>query len=135
MRLLERVHEQDDPCEGQGLLLLLARVGGDVHDAVRGALLELQRRHGLLNAGVGQVQKLLRREVLEVDLVELGGADEDGVVGEVDGLGGLVRGELVAEDEVTSLAAPLKDGHQVVIGRTQVHAALDINIIYYIKKI
>ena len=28
--LSKRVHEQDYPCEGQGLLLLLARVGGDV---------------------------------------------------------------------------------------------------------
>ena len=100
---------------------------------MRGALLELQRRHGLLDAGVGQVQELLRREVLEVDLVELGGADEDGVVGEVDGLGGLVRGELVPHHEAAALVTPLQDRHQVLVSSAQVDLALTSDLSIFIQ--
>ena len=99
------------PCECKGVLLLVALLLGHVHDAVRGALLELQARHRLLDAGVGEIKELLGGEVLQVDLVELAGSHEHRVVGEVDGLGGLVSGELVPEHKVTSLVAPLQDGH------------------------
>ena len=112
------------PREGQGVLLLVALLLRDVHDAVRGALLELQTRHRLLDAGVGEVKELLGGEVLQVDLVELAGADKDRVVGEVDGLGGLVSGELVSEHEVSSLMTPLQDCHQVFISSAEVHLAL-----------
>ena len=63
----------------------------------------------------------------QVDLVVLGGSDQDGVVREEDGLGGLVRRELVPQDEVPSLVAPLQDGHQVIVGSTEVHFTLQTN--------
>ena len=112
------------PREGQGVLLLVALLLRQVHDAVRGALLELQARHRLLDAGVGEVKELLGGEVLQVDLVELAGADKDRVVGEVDGLGGLVSGELVPEHEVSPLVTPLQDSHQVLIGSAEIYLAL-----------
>ena len=46
------------------------------------------------------------------------------MVGEVDGLGVLVCGELVPQNKVATLVAPLQDGHSVVIGCTEVHFAL-----------
>ena len=49
------------------------------------------------------------------------------MVREVDGLGGLVSGELVPQHEVTSLVTPLQDGHQVVVGSTEIHFALHID--------
>ena len=112
------------PCECQGVLLLVALLLGHVHDAVRGALLELQARHRLLDAGVGEIKELLGGEVLQVDLVELAGSHEHRVVSEVDRLGWLVSGELVPEHEVTSLVAPLQDGHQVLISGAQINLAL-----------
>ena len=90
------------------------------------ALLELKGGYRLLDARMTQIQELLGREVLQVDLVELAGADKDRVVGEVDGLGGLVCGELVPQHEVSSLVTPFHDGDQMLIGCTQINLALGI---------
>ena len=97
------------------------------------ALLELQAGHGLLDSGVAHVEELLGREVLEVDLVKLGGPDEDGVVGEVDGLGGLVRGELVPHHEAAALVTPLQDRHQVLVSSAQVDLALTSELSIFIQ--
>ena len=85
---------------------------------MRSALLELQGGHRLLDARMTQIQELLGREVLEVNLVELGGSHQDRVVSEVDGLGGLVCGELVPQHKVSSLVTPFHDSDQMLIGRT-----------------
>ena len=112
------------PGEGQSEFVLLRLLAVDHHDAVRGALLELQAGHGLLNAGVAQVQELLGTEILQVDLGVLGCSDQDGVVGDEDGLRGLVGGEFVPQHEVSPLLAPLQDGDQMVVSGTEVHLTL-----------
>ena len=101
---------------------------------MRSAFLELQARYRLLDARMTQVQELLGGEVLQINFIELGGSHEDRVVGEVDGLGGLVRGELVPQDEVSPLVAPLHDGHQMLVGSTQVYFALEGEKVDFIKR-
>ena len=53
------------------------------------------------------------------------------MVSEVDGLGGLVSGELVPQHEVSSLVTPLQDSHQVLISGAQIHLALERKHTYH----
>ena len=55
------------------------------------------------------------------------------MVGEVDGLGGLVRGELVPHHEAAALVTPLQDRHQVLVSSAQVYLTLTSELSIFIQ--
>ena len=77
------------------------------------ASLESCARDCSFHSRVGQVQELLRRERLQVDLVQLRRSHQHRLLRELNDSARLVSRELVPEDKGAALGAPLEDHHQV----------------------